>query len=244
MNTPQKVLVAVTLAAISVAIYEAHVTSTLRARISKLQELQAEHIQQITNESNSASIYASEKKDELERLRKDQSELLHLRGEVGILRQKTNELSKLLELNRRAQPPPTPEAQAPQQAELNLVPTRQDYAETWMRAFLAYAKMNRGELPNSFEQAEPFWPKEVEKSSYITADTFEILYHGSLDSLPNDEIIIFREKKLWQNPANGRWGRLSVLSGGQAQYGSVPPGTPDESFSEWEKEHLAPTTAK
>ncbi len=205
MNTRQKVLVAVTLAAISAAIYEAHVTSRLRARISKLQALQAEHIQKMSNESDSASISASEKNDELERLRKDQSELLHLRGEVGILRKKTNELSKLLELNRRAQPPPTPEAQAPQQAEVNLVRTREYYAETWMRAFLAYAKMNRSELPKSFEQAEPFWPKEVEKSGDITADQFEILYHGSLDSLPNDQVIIFREKKLWQNPANGRW---------------------------------------
>jgi hypothetical protein len=109
-----------------------------------------------------------------------------------------------------------------------------------MRAFLAYAKMNRGELPSSFEQAEPFWPKELEKSSDIPADRFEILYHGSLNSPPNDEVIIFREKKLFQNPSNGRWGRLSVLAEGRAQYGSVSPGTPDESFSEWEKEHLAP----
>ncbi|MDB6023820.1 MAG: hypothetical protein JWM68_43 [Verrucomicrobiales bacterium] len=244
MTTTRKILVLLALAALSAAIYEAYVASTLRARISKLQELQTDHIQQLTNERDGALISASEKKEELERLRKDQSELLRLRGEIGMLRHKTNELGKLLELNRRTQPALLPEAQAPQQAQANLISARETGSTAWMQAFLAYAKMNGGQLPASFEQAEPFWPKELEKSNDNPADQFEIIYHGSLNSLTNDDVLVFREKKLWQNPVNGRWGRLSVMASGRAQYGSVPPGTPDGNFSEWEKEHLAPASAR
>jgi hypothetical protein len=165
-----------------------------------------------------------------------------LRGEVGLLRRQTNELVKLRQENRRLQAQVAPaEVQTAEQAKLNNVPVRQKYAEAWMEALVAYAQKNRGQFPTSFEEADYYWPKEMEKSTDMTPDRFEILYHGSLDSLTNLDVIVFREKKLWQNPANGRWGRLSVLGSGFAQYGSVLPGTPDEAFSDWEKEHLPPT---
>jgi hypothetical protein len=116
-----------------------------------------------------------------------------------------------------------------------------------MRAFRNYAYNHQGQLPDSFDQAEPYWPVEVGKWPDVTPEQFEILYHGSLDSLtnldPNLEVIVFREKKLWQH-ATGRWGRFDVLANGRAQYGSVPDGTSDNYFSEYEKEHTAPMTGQ
>jgi RNA polymerase sigma factor (sigma-70 family) len=241
MTTLQKSLIASALvAAVGVGIYEARQLSMLREQVLSLQRQQAA----IAGENEEAAHQIAALRAENDRLNRTTGELLRLRSEVGMLRQKTNELAKLIELNRRIQPPPVLEAQAVEQAIGNPIPARQTYLEAWMRAFLTYAKMNRGELPSSFEQAEPFWPNDVQKSNDFRAEQFEILYHGSLSSLATDDVIIFREKKLWRNPVNGRWGRLSVLADGRAQYGSVPPGTPDENFSQWEKEHLVSTTAQ
>ena len=214
-----------------------------------MQKQQSEQIRQLLNERDGALSFASANKDELERLRKDQIELLRLRGEVGMLRGQTNELVKLRAENLRLQPQPPSEAQVPEQTKIALLQARQNYAMAWMLAFLDYAKSNQGQLPNSFAQAEPFWSKEAEKSTLeksagATADQYEILYRGSLNSLTRNDVIIFREKKLWQNPPNGRWGRLDVLSDGSTQYGSAPAGTPDNDFNNWEKEHLAPATGQ
>ena len=250
MTTLQKSLIAAILAAaLGTAIYEARRASNLRAEISTVQKLQSEQIQQLMSERDGALSLASANKADLEQLRKDQNELLRLRGEIGMLRGQTNELGKLRAENRRLQPQPSPEAQVPEQTQIALLQARQNYAMAWMLAFIDYAQKNQGQLPNSFAQAEPFWPKEAEKSTLeksagATADQYEILYRGSLNSLARNDVIIFREKKLWQNPPNGRWGRLDVLSDGSTQYGSAPAGTPDNDFNNWEKEHLAPATAQ
>ena len=242
MTALQKALIAASLvAAIGTAIYEAHQAATLRAQISTLQKQQTEQIQQLTSERD-AAFSASANKDELERLRKNQNELLRLRGEVGMLRQQTNELGKLREISQRLPQTPPPEAQTPEQIAA-LVTHKQFCAQAWMRAFIAYAKKNQGQLPASFEQAEPYWPQEVGGWSDVPANQFEILYHGSLDSLTNLDVIVFREKKLWQH-VNGRWGRFDVLANGNTQYGSVPDGSGDNYFSDYETEHTAPANGQ
>ena len=116
-----------------------------------------------------------------------------------------------------------------------------------MRAFKAYARENQSQLPASFEQAEPFWPKELKKTTNNAADQYEILYHGSLDALTNRNVIVFREKKLWrygnEKYGKGKLGRLDVLASGSSQYGSAPNGTPDGDFNNWEKADMAPQTS-
>ena len=79
---------------------------------------------------------------------------------------------------------------------------KQGCAEAWIKAFIAYAKDNRGQLPTSFAQAKPFWPRSnqfwpntVSESASDADQEFEILYQGSLDALTNREVIVFREKK-------------------------------------------------
>ncbi len=101
-------------------------------------------------------------------------------------------------------------------------------------------------MPSSFEQAEPFWPKEIRKPTGVANDQYEILYHGSLDSLTNRDVIVFREKKLWrygnEKYGLGKLGRFDILANGRAQYGSLPEGTSDGDFHDWEKLHMAPQT--
>jgi RNA polymerase sigma factor (sigma-70 family) len=165
-------------------------------------------------------------------------ELVKLRAEAELLRGQTRKLAALREENRQLPQSRPQEAQTPLQIS-EMAWTKQEGVETWMRAFLAYAKQNQGQVPTSFEQAEPFWPKDVRKSASVAADQFEILYHGSLVALTNRDVIVFREKKLWQH-VNGQWGRFYGLANGFSQYCGSPDGNADGSFDEYEKNHTAP----
>jgi hypothetical protein len=164
-----------------------------------------------------------------------------------LLRIQTKDLATLREENRRLRPPaPTAQLTRLQQTELGWAKT--ECAAGWARAFLAYAQSNQGRLPDSFAQAEPYWPANVRQGTGVTSDQFEILYHGTLNSLtnldPSLNVILFREKSLWlmvNADGSTKLGRIDVMANGQAQYGSVPAGIVDDSYySDYENSHLAP----
>jgi len=127
---------------------------------------------------------------------------------------------------------------------------RRTLTHAWADAFLAYARANNGDLPATFESAEPFWPTNVVKGTIPASEEFEILYHGSLQALSNLdsnlESIIFRERKLWPSPHifdgvhYDKMGRFSVSADGQVNWSSVPPGQLDSEFNNFEREHLVP----
>jgi hypothetical protein len=91
MTTLQKVLITATLAVVAGAgIYEAHQASSLRSQNELLQHQQAplaEQNQQLQRERDDATNRLAALTDELARVKKNPSEVLKLRGEVGALRQ-------------------------------------------------------------------------------------------------------------------------------------------------------------
>jgi len=107
MTTLQKTIIGAALtAAVGTGIYEALQVSRLRNEVQTLHQQSvplAEQIQQLQRERDDAVSAATQNADELEKLGKDKSELLRLRGEVGLLRRENDELGKLLEENRRWQ---------------------------------------------------------------------------------------------------------------------------------------------
>jgi RNA polymerase sigma factor (sigma-70 family) len=175
------------------------------------------------------------------------NDLLRLRAEAESLRGQVREIPALQEENRRLQRRLSREAQTPFQIQEQLwAKTR--WVEAWMRAFIAYARENQGRLPASFEQAEPFLPREVREETAVTGDQFEILYHGSLDSLTNRESIVFREKSLWPHET-GKWGRIygmadcrSGIFDGRAQYCSSSDKTANGNCDSFEKEYMVTAT--
>jgi hypothetical protein len=91
MTTLQKTLIAAALAVVAGAgIYEAHQAMQLRAQNQVLQQQQAPlagQLQQLRRERDDATNRLAALTDELARLKKNPSEVLALRGEVGVLRQ-------------------------------------------------------------------------------------------------------------------------------------------------------------
>jgi RNA polymerase sigma factor (sigma-70 family) len=90
MTTLQKTLVTVTVAMLAGAgIYEARRAAQLRDQNQALQQQQAplaEQIQQLQHERDSATKRLADLRDEIAKIKSDNTELLKLRGEIGLLR--------------------------------------------------------------------------------------------------------------------------------------------------------------
>ncbi len=239
MTTFQKALVASTVALLAgTGIYAARQASQIHA----LKQQQAPLIQQLTQlqqERDDATNREAALVDKIAGMESDQAELLKLRGEIGLLHNQTNELGKLQAENRQLRQHLLTQANTNISA-LQLMGDKQNCAHAWMEAFFNYAHHHQGRSPDTFEDAAPYWPEYMGSWPDVTPDQFEILYHGSLYAVTNQEVVIFREKKLWQHPTDptGKWGRFDALSNGSAQYGSVPNGAGDDYFTDYERERI------
>ncbi len=98
MTTIQKTLITATLvASVGVGIYQAKEASQARAEAQRLQQQQAplaEQVQQLQRERNDATNRQEWLADELTKAKADNLELLKLRGEVGVLRQQTDDANR------------------------------------------------------------------------------------------------------------------------------------------------------
>ncbi|MGD0208213.1 MAG: RNA polymerase sigma factor [Verrucomicrobiota bacterium] len=106
MITLQKALITTTLAVVAGGgIYEARQASTLRSQVQALQQQEAplaEQIQRLQHERDKATNRLAMLAGEMAETKSNSTELLKLRGEVGVLRQQKNELGKRLESWRSA----------------------------------------------------------------------------------------------------------------------------------------------
>jgi RNA polymerase sigma factor (sigma-70 family) len=165
-------------------------------------------------------------------------ELSQLRADVGLLRAKIRDLAALRDQNRLAEA--AQDSRTPLQIE-EVARGKYHLTETWMQAFLKYASQNQGQLPSAFSQAEPFLPRDMGEDASLASNQFEILYHGSLNSLTNDNVIVFREKNLWKlqdGDGSYKWGRHYAIADGHVDYCSSSDKSPSGSFDRYEKEHL------
>jgi hypothetical protein len=94
MTTLQKTLVTAALAAaVGTGIYEARKASTFRKQVSALEQQQTALTEQLTRDREEATRQLVAARDENERLNRNTTELLRLRGEVSLLRRANLDLS-------------------------------------------------------------------------------------------------------------------------------------------------------
>jgi RNA polymerase sigma factor (sigma-70 family) len=142
---------------------------------------------------------------------------------------------------------------------------KQKRTHAWLKAFLDYAGAHEGQLPENFDQAEPYYPKagtkvafwsdaEIDRGAIPPAEEFEILYSGSLHALTNVdsnvEVVLFRERKLaphlhlYDNTNWFKMARHCAMANGLVSFVSTPAGQIDSEFTSYELEHLASTGAQ
>ncbi len=162
------------------------------------------------------------------------SELMKLRGEVGLLRKHTNQLGKLREENRRSQTSLAESEQSSQSSEDDPAAEQQEQmlhaklndSKALMFSFLMNALDNQNQFAKNLDQ--------IPTPGLTGTNDFEIVYRGSLDSLTNkSSVIAIREKQAWQL-TDGRWVKTYGFADGTAQIHVEP----DGNFEAWEKDHM------
>jgi len=165
------------------------------------------------------------------------TELLKLRGDVGLLRQQVGEIGKLRdELQRRESAPgisPTLQAsmetlEQQQQAALASL----NRAHHGMLGFIMFADENQQQFPASFAEAAPFIKEGLEP----IALNFEIVYVGSLTNLTNTAGTIVLREKAPSRTRDGKWQKTYGFADGHAEVHTEP----DGNFDVWESQHIIP----
>jgi RNA polymerase sigma factor (sigma-70 family) len=234
MTTIQKAAVgAAFLALVGVTVFQAEQNSNLRDEVKTLRVVtpQVEQLQRDHDDtSNQLAVLRAENAD----LKRGSNELRRLRAELRELRQKTNELAKTTGQNRGIEQPIDETEMARQKDEL--VAGKEIIIKSWLKAFYNYAKEHNGDCPPNFQDATQYL-SDTAKEIADTSGNFELLYHGSLDAVKDSDVILFREKNLWQH-YGGKWGRFYGIADGHPQYCSSSDKTRTGSFDQYESEHL------
>jgi RNA polymerase sigma factor (sigma-70 family) len=166
-------------------------------------------------------------------------ELNRLRAEVASLRQRTNELALLrAAASGSPQRASKPKTLLQDQEDFNeQAISKMNSSRAWLIAFHVWAEQNNGQFPTSFAQALPLLDESAKTDPAL--NDFDIIYHGSLDSLSTNasKIIVLREKQSWF--AFGKWARAYAFADGHSEIHS----SADNNFDQWEKLHMIETGA-
>ncbi len=210
MTTLQKTLITVTIAAtVGVGIYEAKQAANARAELQTLQPL-AEQIQQLQHERDEATNRLAGMADELAQANRNNRELLKLRGEIGVLRQQSNEVGKLRQANQKLLT-----QNAEQSNSTNLLSAedqftlRQTHAvdamSTLLNAIKSYAANHNGQYPERLDQLTASGDLGTTNfAGNLGFDDFELNPEGAVD--PQGDKVILSIRVPIQRP-----GRESVL---------------------------------
>jgi RNA polymerase sigma factor (sigma-70 family) len=170
------------------------------------------------------------------------NELLQLRGEVGVLRRLTNQLSKAQSEN---QSPSSQTSSGQNRAEQfspeDLFELHQIHVVSAVKeiglAIRMYAGDNNGQYPTNFDQIK----NELVRTNFngVPLNSIDLVNIGLVnESTPNK--IILRERESREDPYyHGSWSRVYGLADGSAQtiYGDAADA---ESFSNFEQQHSPP----
>jgi len=144
---------------------------------------------------------------------------LRLRAEVGLLRQKTNELGKLIEKDhlRRA----TGDSQASdettpaEEQERQISTAKMSDAKTLVLGEYLYTQDHKGQLATNVDQFASYLTNSDPKLT--DTNNFELAYAGSINGLTNaSSVIMIRESQAWQT-LNGKWARAYGFMDGHAE---------------------------
>jgi RNA polymerase sigma factor (sigma-70 family) len=162
------------------------------------------------------------------------SELLRLRGEVGVLKRQLAAKAAPGNSPMRRQPAPSTLTDTdPQEQEKQISMARMNFTKQSLLALMNHAVQNQGHFPASLTNAEPLLADEA-RNKNLPLDNFEVVYQGSLSDLTNPgNTIIMREREPRQTPT-GTWKKAYGFADGSSR--TIE--TTDGNFEAWEQEHM------
>jgi len=169
-----------------------------------------------------------------------QTELLRLRGEVALLRQKNEQWAKAQSTSRG--PAGAPAAQNnpsgppnepvdPLEHQKRISYAKMNDARDLLREFITSADAHQGQFPSEIDDANLYT-----QPGYSGTNNFEIVYHGTRDAISDpSKTILIRENLAWPT-VDGKWAKAYGFADGHAEIHIDPNGN----FGAWEDQHLPP----
>jgi len=194
-----------------------HRANRLAAQNQTLMAQQA----QATPAQNAAPAPASDKSNHDTTPQTDPNEVLRLRGQVGELRQQTNELGQAQAATRSAQ-----EKQISEQIKKNA-------GQMMLGVRLLMASSANKFILTNINQLKKAPPGAIHAD--INLDNFEIIPQPAPLDETYPEVAVFRERTP-RRTADGKWARVYGMVDGQA----IEQISADGNFDAWEKQHLMP----
>jgi RNA polymerase sigma factor (sigma-70 family) len=194
---------------------------------------------QLKADTESLSSVAAQAKTPVSLPSDQLAELLRLRGEVGMLRQQSNELARFRQENRKL----LSQVSDTTDPDVTYVRQRMRDAKTLIAALYEYADKHNQQFPTSFDQAVPYLGRalrnglnagerlrDLEDFVQVT-NQFDIVYQGKLNAITNgNDAIVLREKQATQSP-QGKWVKTYGFADGHSE--SLP--EPEGGFEAWEQ---------
>ena len=166
------------------------------------------------------------------------AELSKLRSEIEALKKQTNDLGRQIEEKRKSQPltaAPAEQSHPPQYWEQlhQMSGAKGADARNLASAMIQYRLDHQSQFPTNFDQMDSYLAKPNMTPS--GTNQFEIVYHGSLDSLKGvsmGAVALIRDQQTWQGP-DGKTMRVYGMATGVGQIVRS-----DDNFRTWESQHV------
>jgi hypothetical protein len=164
-------------------------------------------------------------------------ELLHLRGEVGLLKRQLAEAAQSLgrasarARDERAAGARAESADTDQQRSASIA--KMNNAKQLMLAFMNYAEKNQGRIPATIGEAAAFLGNPGDAELAGMTNMFEICYQGTVAGITNPgATIVLKEAAAAQGP-DGQWAKTYGFGDGHAEIHVAA----DGNFQEYEAQH-------
>jgi RNA polymerase sigma factor (sigma-70 family) len=162
-------------------------------------------------------------------------ELLRLRSEVGLLRQKTNDLGRLIQTDhsRRAtgDSQTSDETTPAEEQQRQMSIAKMSDAKLLMLGEMMYADKYQGQLATNFNQIASYFTNAGQ--TLTGTNSFELTYTGSISGLTNPaKVIMMRESQAWAT-SSGQWAKSYGFMDGHAEIHVLP----TDDFDAFEHQH-------
>ncbi len=242
MTALQKTIVTATIAVLAgVGIYEARQASQMREQVQTLQQQQAPLVEQLAklqSERDDATNTLALLKEELAKNRPNSSELLKLRGEVGLLRKQTQESKQA-----QAKPNPFPATDDypadPLEQQKRMQLGKMIDGKNYSAQLSTFAEKNQGWLPTNWLQVADY-DKDFPVSG---TNDFEFVHKQPVNIFELGtnfgNTVVVREYMAWKTH-DGKWRKIYGFADGHSQVVEMP----DGNFTAWEEQNTyTPTNA-
>ncbi len=211
-----------------------------QSRLGEANELLRQQAGQLATDNESLSNQLAKARATLSD--DEKLELLHLRGEVGLLKSQLAEAALAqarTASSAAAKAAKTREEAGDEERQRSINIARMNGTRQLILAFMNYAEKNQGRMPATIDQVGAFLGNPGERELASMTNLFEICYQGPLIGMANASGTIVLKESAPVQGADGQWSKTYGFADGHSEIHVAA----DGNFQEYEAQHQNPPPA-